>query len=220
MSVKKILTAALAGSLISAFTVAYSAPTASNGKYYLEGSFGYAAQDFSTTHFSVKDSQQTTLLKKNAKGGMTFGADTGVFLTQHVALELGWSALPKVTSQPSSTQKNGFNVKDAWAGWLVTRFGGHFTPRASVFMKAGALYRYGKISFNQVANWTKKVHEVHPVVGLGFGYDLAPNMSASVSWMHVIGGRSYQYLGANNKHTLVLPSACIYALSLGYHFSA
>lgn len=238
MSVKKLLILTAAGVAASAGMTAamaggpdmMAAPAPVDSYFYVEGSVGYAFQDFSNQASNVfatgavpppTTAPSTGPNSDGATGGLAYGADFGYMFNQYIGVELGWTFLPRFTATaPPGFLLMGFptglQFRNAGAAWGVAKLVAPLTENFDAFFKAGVSYRYGTLIFGDVGH--VGMREWRPVFGAGATYNFAQDWMASVSWMHFMGGTTYSPASATQYVSVVAPASDVVMFSLGYKF--
>lgn len=235
MSVKKLLISTALGVATLGATAAnaggpdmMAAPAPVESYFYVEGSVGYAFQDYTNEY--INDSQfpggAATLHGDGASGGITYGADLGYMFNQYIGAELGWTHLPSFTGiLPNTVTASTVSLSSSGAAWLVAKLVAPLTASFDAFFKAGVSYKYGNLIWQSTLNTpftpsVTKMREWRPVLGAGLTYNFAEQWMASLSWMHFMGGTSYQTAANNVRYIgLVTPASDVLSLSVGYKFT-
>lgn len=231
MSVKKflILTAAGVASLGATAAMAggpdvMAAPAPVDSYFYLDGSVGYAFQDY-TNQFGTA----ATLFGTNTSGGVAWGADFGYMFNQYIGLELGWVDLPSADQHfvTVAGAQATVDFKSVGAAWGVVKLVAPLTDSFDAFFKFGVSYRYGTLVWDvrpvgtAFVPGTTRVREWRPVFGAGFTYNFAEDWMAGIQWMHFMGNTSYTQ--AASAATLVLstivPPSDVLSFNIGYKFT-
>ena len=243
MSVKKLLILTAAGVASVGATAAtmaggpdkMAAPAPVESYFYVEGSIGYAFQDYTNqtgnafSPVGVPVSRPTGGPQGDgASGGLVYGGDFGYMFNQYIGLELGWTYLPQfVETFPPGGGRPGFptglELHNTGAAWGVFKLVAPLTQSFDAFFKAGVSYKYGTFIFQgiPVATGGPKVliQEWRPVFGAGVTYNFAEEWTAAVSWMHFMGGTSYSPASSTQYVSVVTPASDVVMFSLGYKFT-
>lgn len=241
MSVKKLLILTAAGIASVGATAVMAGgpdmmapPAPVESYFYVEGNIGYAFQNYS--YQADNDSGLPLLFPvtgvqgpqgNGVTGGLVYGADFGYMFNQYIGLELGWTYLPRFNGVPVTSgaiPTLGLSLRNAGAAWFVSKLVAPLTESFNAFFKAGVSYKYGSLVFNQfqpaAVPSLPSVHieEWRPVFGAGVAYNFAEDWMASLSWMHIMGGRSYSPRSTSRYVSVVTPASDLLMLSIGYKF--
>ena len=230
MSVKKILLLAAAASVVvcmsSAIAGGYTSeqpmeaiPMADNG-YYIEGSVGYAVQNYYNALMWRNGGIQSGA--SNVTGGFTGGLDTGYIINKHYAVELGWYYLPAVNVAAAGTSSSSLT---SWALYLAAKYmvplGWHDTDW---FSKVGVMYRAANLPNAMLTQYnvtTGNTSFVRPMFATGFSMGFADAWNAVLQYAYFMGARNSFPLVAtppNNSGSLSTVAANVITLGLGYKF--
>lgn len=245
MSIKKILILAAACSLTIGSSCYAGGPDAmhasSDMKVYVDGHFGYLLQDW-----NKEIAEEATIwaspagMFSNNHGGIAGGADIGIQLLNHFAVELGSFYLPRIKGQVNGSPNiGGVGCGDTCVtgkqyNWMAYAAGKLSVPLSyvngvDIFAKVGAAARFLSNVDQEVINYGGAFHNWSAIFGAGAEYSLSQTgVKFGFQWLYLPragGGPSINSpltsadKSAANKVAKLQPSADIFTGSVGYQFS-
>lgn len=203
---------------------------------YIEGNVGYANhpwQNDRTTTVGLEN--QLGVLRKlsNINGGAIGGVDAGYQFTPFLALEGGWSYLPRASynrdrtvtlpvAQTTFTLPQGLQVNiNSGLAYIAAKGTIPLYNKLDAFGKLGAAYVYNKANVNVPASLVNSstIHTTdhsnywNALFGFGLQYSFLEHLTANVQYDFVPG-----YRQASASH-FITPNIQLVTFGLGYKFS-
>lgn len=241
MSVKKLLVLTAASVVTTSVTIAMAGgptqaampvePDAFQNSLYVDLQLGYAQSNWTGNNTNkIMGASAVSLYSptSNGNGGFTVGADLGYNITQHIAAELGWFYLPKVSGSTTGNAVGGTtatgtaSVSSGFA-YAAAKLTVPAMTDLNLFGKVGVAYRYLTYSVpSAIANLTGNP------AGNGNNWSALFGAGLQYMWNSWTLGAQYTYLpgnaNVNNGNTSygapnAVPEANLYTGFLGYKFN-
>lgn len=219
---------AMADSLYASIPVTRPA----NIGYYVEGQVGYGAQDYYSDFNWSAHSGVLNNNNGNVRGGLTGGLDFGYTLNDRIAVELGWTYLPRVNV--AGDDSSGVNALPSvyltsWALYLAAKYVAQlpWLNNTDWFFKVGAAYRRAEVSNTAAVTSsgalpisTGTSGYVRPMFATGLGYSFNDIWSGALQYAYYMGSSSsFPYTSASGlSGSMGTRSVNVITLGVAYKF--
>ena len=210
MQLKKTLSLAITGSILSTLAYAGSAdqnsnelmPAAQSSYVYIQGNVGYASTSWENGLVS-----NTTTNWSNGNGGFTWGVDAGYMWTKNLGLELGYFMFPSASWTGSGLTTD----LDQWAFYGAAKLALPICNNIDLYTKIGVNYNRGK--FSQPSSSITS-HKWGLLAGAGLDYTFSNNVFIEAQYLYFQGD-----YGNGNSSPLPVSGVSTYTAGVGYKFS-
>lgn len=205
--------------------------------FYVEGNVGYANHPWTTnrtTTVGLENQLGVLTNLSNINGGAVGGVDLGYQFNRYLALEGGWSYIPRASysrdrtvtlpvAQTTFTLPDGLQVNiNSGLAYLVAKGTVPVYDKLEAFGKFGAAYAYNSTNVDVPASLVSSptVHTTdhsnywNALFGVGLQYSLMSNWRVNVQYDYVPG-----YSQASADH-FITPAIQLVTFGLGHKFFA